>query len=79
MDALMKLLNQINRKVKIKQINRSLQSSDYIIRRLDILNDEVIHWMSSRNQCNTEKERRFCDEMAEMYKKRYEWYLNNWK
>lgn len=43
------------------------------------MNSNILHWVSNKIDCNTEKERQFCKEMCEMYEKRYRWYIDNWK
>ena len=80
MDALTKLLNRLsNDKFKYRYIHRLLKDKTYPKKRMETMNNNVLHWISNRVDCNTEKERQFCKEMSEMYEKRYRWYIDNWK
>lgn len=80
MDVLMKLLNRIsNDRFKYKYIHHLLKDKTYSRKRMETINSTILHWISNKTDCNTEKERQFCKEMCEMYKKRYRWYIDNWK
>ena len=37
--------------------------------------DERYYWLTQRNQAKIVRKREFCQSMAEMYKKRIQWYL----
>lgn len=51
-------------------------SADYITRRMDKCHAEIVKYCGMSTHATTASERRLCDEMVRMYKKRYEWYIN---
>ena len=78
MDALTKLLRLLsNDKFIARQIKRELKRKDYLSKRLDRINNEIIYWVESRDTCNFSSKRDFCTRMANIYEKRYHWYIKN--
>ena len=63
-----------------KLAKKKISDDAYLDRRLDSINSKLICWLYRANEADTIRKRRFCNEMSEIYLKRYIWYINEcWK
>lgn len=70
--------NESNMKntIKVRHLKRTIQAKGYAESRADYMNDQIQRWKDIRAHAHTAKARRFCDEMVNMYLKRYIFYIN---
>lgn len=54
---------------------KTIQLPDYNAKRLDQCHMEIVRYYCKEKAATTIAERKFCQQMVEMYKKRYNWYL----
>lgn len=54
---------------------KTIQLPDYNAKRLDQCHMEIVRYYCKGKVATTQTERKFCQQMVEMYKKRYNWYL----
>jgi len=65
-----------SKSLKIKYIKHIVTSKDYCAKRLELVSGQMVHWISSKSNVHTSRERNFCTKMAEMYHNRCIWYIN---
>ena len=67
---------QISKKYRSKYIRYIIKDKNYSAKRLEVISGKMVHWVLSKSNVTTIREREFCTKMAEMYHKRCIWYIN---
>ena len=67
------------RELKTKIARRIIRDPAYLPKRMDVMNGRIVTWLESASRASTSKERQFCCEMANVYLKRYNWYINEYR
>ena len=62
-------------KLKSEIARKTIGLKDYKTRRLDACHANVVHFATLERSARTVTEKKFCQDMIEMYVKRYNWYL----
>lgn len=58
-----------------KMLRSQIMTTEYKSKRLDKCNAKIVNYFLRGKYATTSAERKFCNDMVEMYKKRYNWYL----
>lgn len=62
-------------KFRIEIARKTIGLKDYRTRRLDTCHANIVHFATLEQSAKTITEKRFCQDMINMYIKRYNWYL----
>ena len=62
---------------KTKLARHIIGQPDYKAKRLMACNSDIIHYSHLMHSATTGVEKKFCSDMVDIYRKRYDWYLNH--
>lgn len=61
---------------EIRYARKVIQGKDYRFERMKHMNEEIEFWMKGKRDAKNNRERNYCGQMATVYKKKYQYYLN---
>ena len=61
---------------EIRYARKVIRGKDYRFKRMQHMSDEVEFWLKGKRDAKNFRERFYCTQMADVYIKRYQYYLN---